>query len=57
MTINLYDSNDNKVISIDASSNYNYGWWIAPTGNMVLNIAYLLEEHPNIEKISLSNMD
>ena len=57
MLIDFYDSNDNKVISIDLFINTKYEWWLNPTGNMVLNIAYLLEEYPNIKKIYFRYMD
>ena len=53
--IYCYDSYDNKVYTIRISDPY--GIWIAPTGYMVLNIAFLLEEYPNIEKISFNYGD
>lgn len=56
-TINFYDSYDNKVTSINVNGNYEYSIWISPTGYMVLNIAFLLEEYPNIEKISFDYID
>ena len=56
-TIRCLDSYDHEVISLSTFDNNKYGVWIAPSGNMVLNITCLLEEYPNVEKIVLSYMD
>lgn len=53
--ISCYDSYDNTVYTIAMADSF--GIWVATTGQMVLNIAYLLEEYPNIKKISFCYMD
>lgn len=55
--IELYDADDNSLTSIDIPSRAKYGMHIAPTGLMLLNMSYLLEDYPNIKKIRLHYMD
>lgn len=53
--IDLFDSNGNRITSVVASDPY--GIWVASTGYMVLNMAYLFEEYPNLGKMSFGYMD
>lgn len=53
--IRLFDSNGNSITHVISSDLY--GIWMAPTGYMVLNMAYLFEEYPNLGKMSFSYMD
>lgn len=54
-SIGLFDSNGNSITHIILSEPC--GIWMAPRGNMVLNMAYLFEEYPNLGKMSFSYMD
>ena len=53
--IELFDLNGNRITSVAASDPY--GIWVASTGYMVLNMAYLFEEYPNLGKMSFGYMD